>query len=95
IQAYIQKSSVVLARSGYSTLMDLATIGKKAILVPTPGQTEQIYLAAYLSEKNIFYSIAQDNFNLDEALYLVKNTTGIFQPSSKMDLERIILGDLL
>ena len=34
-----------MARSGYSTLLDLAALGKKAIFVPTPGQTEQEYLA--------------------------------------------------
>ena len=35
----------VIARPGYSTLMDLRALNKKAILVPTPGQTEQMYLA--------------------------------------------------
>lgn len=38
-------SDIIIARSGYSTLMDLAHLGKKALLVPTPGQTEQEYLA--------------------------------------------------
>jgi len=42
---FLSRSDVVLTRSGYSTLMDLAAMGKKAILVPTPGQTEQEYLA--------------------------------------------------
>ena len=35
----------VIARPGYSTLMDLRALKKRAILVPTPGQTEQMYLA--------------------------------------------------
>ncbi|WP_116107058.1 glycosyltransferase [Lewinella sp. IMCC34191] len=35
----------VIARPGYSTLMDLRALNKKAILIPTPGQTEQMYLA--------------------------------------------------
>ena len=35
----------VIARPGYSTMMDLRALGKRAILVPTPGQTEQLYLA--------------------------------------------------
>ncbi len=42
---YLSRSYIVLTRSGYSTLMDLAAMGRKAILVPTPGQTEQEYLA--------------------------------------------------
>lgn len=37
----------IICRSGYSTLMDVYAIteGKKLILIPTPGQTEQVYLA--------------------------------------------------
>ena len=46
----IAASEVVVCRSGYSTLMDLAVFGSKALLVPTPGQTEQEYLATALAE---------------------------------------------
>ena len=42
----LHKATYVVCRSGYSTLMDLAALGKNSILVPTPGQTEQEYLAA-------------------------------------------------
>ena len=41
----LQSVDLVLCRSGYSTLMDLRALGKPALLIPTPGQTEQIYLA--------------------------------------------------
>lgn len=42
----------IICRSGYSTLMDLKLIDKKKIiLIPTPGQTEQEYLAKYWEEK--------------------------------------------
>ena len=64
----INKSNVVICRSGYSSIMDLATMGKKAILVPTPGQTEQEYLADYFKKKNIYYSEDQKHFNLTRAL---------------------------
>lgn len=47
----ILASQTVLCRSGYSTLMDLNLLKANAVLVPTPGQTEQIYLAK-LWEKN-------------------------------------------
>ena len=62
------QSDMVIARSGYSTIMDLVAIGKKAILVPTPGQTEQEYLASYLSDKKIFCAFSQDGFSLQDAL---------------------------
>ena len=41
----------IIARSGYSTLMDLAALGvlHKARLIPTPGQPEQEYLARHIS----------------------------------------------
>ena len=46
----IQNTDIILSRSGYSTVMDLASLGKKAIFIPTPGQTEQEYLAS-ISQK--------------------------------------------
>ncbi|KAB2813696.1 glycosyltransferase family protein [Phaeocystidibacter luteus] len=42
-------AEVIITRSGYSSLMDLVTLGKKALLIPTPGQTEQEYLAVHQS----------------------------------------------
>lgn len=46
------RTHVIIARSGYSTLMDLAVAGKRAILVPTPGQPEQEYLGEHLRERD-------------------------------------------
>ena len=69
---YVQTSSLVVARCGYSTIMDLAAVKQKAILIPTPGQTEQEYLATYLKEKNIFYTTKQENFSLEQCLNAVK-----------------------
>ena len=64
----IQESEIIIARSGYSTMMDLMTLQQKAILIPTPGQTEQEYLAAYLNDKALCYAVSQDEFNLSESL---------------------------
>ena len=61
-------ADMVLSRSGYTTLMDLAKLNKKAILIPTPGQSEQVYLGEYLMEKGYFYSLPQEQFNLKTAL---------------------------
>lgn len=63
-----QQSKIIISRSGYTTIMDLVKLGKNAILVPTPGQTEQEYLASYLMKKNIFYSEEQDKFSLIKIL---------------------------
>lgn len=52
LQNLILKSDTIICRSGYSTLMDLYLLKKnKIILIPTPGQTEQIYLAKYWQNK--------------------------------------------
>lgn len=56
---------LVICRSGYSTVMDLAVLGKNALLIPTPGQTEQEYLAAILSERRVCYTRSEKNINLD------------------------------
>ena len=47
------KAEFIISRSGYSTVMDIASLQKKSILIPTPGQTEQEYLAASSYEKAI------------------------------------------
>lgn len=66
-QAILQ-SDLIISRCGYSTIMDLVKLQKKAVLVPTPGQTEQEYLAAYLSFRKIFCCIDQKKFSLSHAL---------------------------
>ncbi len=40
----INQSKIIIARSGYSTIMDMYFLKKSCILLPTPGQTEQQYL---------------------------------------------------
>lgn len=64
----IHESELVICRSGYSTIMDLSTIGVKAVFIPTPGQTEQEYLAAYHMKKHNYYYEKQSNFNIDRAI---------------------------
>lgn len=64
----IQQSGIIISRSGYTTVMDLITLQQRAILIPTPGQTEQEYLAEYLMQKKIFFTTPQNNFSLNDAL---------------------------
>jgi UDP-N-acetylglucosamine transferase subunit ALG13 len=68
LEALIRSAGLVLARSGYSTVMDLMRLKKKAIFVPTPGQTEQEYLANYLAERGWAFSIRQKGLSLPLAL---------------------------
>jgi uncharacterized protein (TIGR00661 family) len=64
----MQEASMVISRSGYSTVMDLVQLQKKSVLVPTMGQTEQEYLARYLEEKGIACALSQTDFSLLKAI---------------------------
>ena len=65
----IVNAKTVICRSGYSTLMDLHVLGyKNLILIPTPGQTEQEYLAKKLKKEKVAYSVDQNKFDLKSAL---------------------------
>lgn len=66
LQDAINESEVVIARSGYTTVMDLAAMGKKAFFIPTPGQYEQEYLAKRLHSKGIIPYCKQDEFKTEK-----------------------------
>ncbi|MDY0200822.1 MAG: glycosyltransferase [Tenuifilaceae bacterium] len=53
----------IICRSGYSTVMDLVTLNRTALLVPTPGQTEQEYLASYLTQHFGFNYVKQSKLS--------------------------------
>ena len=61
-------AKMVISRAGYSTIMDLIALRKKSIYIPTPGQTEQEYLAQYLMEKKFSLCFQQEKFSLQNAL---------------------------
>jgi len=64
----ICNAAIVISRSGYTTVMDLLKLSKKSILVPTPGQAEQEYVAAHLHKEQLAYTVSQKHFSLQKAL---------------------------
>ena len=62
----VNSAENIVCRGGYSSLMDLVRLGRTAYLVPTPGQTEQEYLAQYLGELGYFHWCKQSDFQLDK-----------------------------
>jgi uncharacterized protein (TIGR00661 family) len=64
----ILESQYLVARSGYSTLMDAFTLQKKCIFIPTPGQTEQEFLGRTIAEKQMGLVYPQNSFSLKESL---------------------------
>lgn len=75
LQNKILEADLIISRSGYSTIMDLYVLQKPAILVPTPGLTEQEYLARYLYEKGIFYYQEQEKLNIPEGIKIMDGLT--------------------
>ena len=64
LEDIINSSELIIARSGYSTVMDLSRMEKQAFFIPTPGQYEQEYLAARLKNLGIAPFCKQEDFNL-------------------------------
>ncbi len=66
LEKAISQSKWILCRSGYTTVMDLAKLGKKAFFIPTPGQYEQEYLAKRLQKQGLVPYCSQDEFTLEQ-----------------------------
>ncbi|MDP2089268.1 MAG: glycosyltransferase [Flavobacteriaceae bacterium] len=71
----LNQSDLIIARSGYSTILDLSVLGKKAFFIPTPGQTEQEYLANHLHQQKRAPFCGQSEFTFQK-LEEIKNFTG-------------------
>ncbi|HMP92758.1 MAG TPA: glycosyltransferase, partial [Phnomibacter sp.] len=69
----ICNSKYLVARSGYSTLMDAACLGLRGIWIPTPGQTEQQYLARQLHHQGWGPMTSQQAFHLEDCLKIAEN----------------------
>jgi uncharacterized protein (TIGR00661 family) len=78
----INRAKLIVGRPGYTTLLELIELGKKALLIPTPGQTEQIYLAQRIMEKKWFYCVEQRELNLVRDVKIAKDYQGKFLPNS-------------
>lgn len=70
------QSELIICRPGYSTVMDLAKLEKKAFFIPTPGQTEQEYLANHFMQKGICFAQNQNEFDFKKAFAESENYTG-------------------
>ena len=84
------EASFVIGRCGYSTVMDLARLKKKSILVPTPGQTEQEYLARFLSSQRFTYSMNQQDFSLIKCIEHAKHFNYLFPTEIPGQLNELV-----
>ena len=88
LESLMRRARLVVARSGYSTVMDLARLGKRALLIPTPGQPEQEYLGPFLAGIGRAVCVKQSAFSLRESLAMARrNPEGMMTPEPEGGLE--------
>jgi hypothetical protein len=75
LEQLMNESSHIVCRSGYSTLMELATIGKKALIIPTSGQYEQEYLAEYWAEQFNFPTADENGISTKDFVDYLNTST--------------------
>lgn len=88
LQQALNQSAKVLCRSGYTTVMDLAKLEKKAFFIPTPGQYEQEYLAKRLQKQKLVPYAKQDGFTLED-LNRIESFKGLTQFDHKINYEAL------
>lgn len=76
----MNRARVIVSRSGYSTLMELAELGKRALFIPTPGQTEQEYLGVYHQQRRTAPMATQAALQLERDIQRIESGFHGFQP---------------
>lgn len=88
LEQTFNESEMVLCRSGYTTIMDISKLGKKAFFIPTPGQYEQEYLAEKLEKEGLVPYAKQNDFRI-ENLIEIQNYKGVPQFDSAFDWKEL------
>lgn len=94
LQETLRSAALVVCRSGYSTVMDLAALQQRAVLVPTPGQWEQEYLAKHLSQRGFAPWLPQKGFDLGEAVLMASQYDYRFERINHTDALQMAINDL-
>ena len=90
LEREINQSAVIICRSGYSSIMDLATLKKNVFFIPTKHQTEQEYLVKYLEKMHWAEFSEEKNFSL-ESLKRVNNYNGLSAQKTTLKKELLRL----
>jgi len=94
LEKAMNESEYIISRSGYTTVMDICKLRKKSILIPTPGQTEQEYLANHLQKQGWCLSASQEKFSLQASMQKAQNFN--YQlPDLKMEAYKELLSDFI
>ena len=90
LEQTFNESEKVLCRSGYTTVMDLAKLHKKAFFIPTPGQFEQEYLAKKYKRDGLVPFASQDDFRIENLLE-IQLYKGLPQSKNEIDWKQLFL----
>lgn len=86
----LNRARLVMTRSGYTTLMELAELGQRALLVPTPGQSEQEYLARFHHQRGHVWSTTQRNLDFARDIAQAMARPGLPRVSSATSVARFL-----
>lgn len=85
-EAVMNRAKFIITRSGYTTIMELAELGKtRVLLLPTPGQTEQEYLADYYEQQKYFHHVSQYRLRLADDIAKARKFRGFDPPWKTKD----------
>ncbi|PKD20661.1 glycosyltransferase [Salegentibacter salinarum] len=88
LEVVIPSSEIIICRSGYTSIMDLAKLEKKVFFIPTPGQFEQEYLAERFMKLGIAPFCKQDDFEILK-LDLLEDFSGFQDLNFSVDFREI------
>lgn len=90
----VARAGLIISRPGYTTVMEMLSARKRCLFIPTPGQTEQEYLAGYLSGKNCCISSTQNDFSIIDMIDQAQKLAWQF-PSVETGLFENVLGSFI
>ncbi len=88
LEQALNESELILCRSGYTSIMDLSKLNKKAFFIPTPGQYEQEYLAEKLKKEGRIPFARQEDFSIQN-LNEINNYKGLSEIKSDLNWAEI------
>jgi hypothetical protein len=94
ISAWVAQAEYIITRSGYTTLMEVLPLGKRCICIPTPGQTEQEYLATYLMQRRWAFAVRQSQFSVATLQAALLFDYAFVQPAATADIAALVAAQL-
>ena len=86
----ICNAKIMISRAGYTSIMDFVKLAKKTIVIPTPGQAEQEYLATCLHERKLAFAVSQDKFSLKTTLQEAREFTVEYLTVSTEEYKKVV-----